>query len=154
MTYQEALITQIELYFHDIIEPYHDVTVEGMKKAKKLSLFKKQDFTVYIDAFEKFRDKAMRLESMDIPIPDHDVETKLLAKDFRNSLISFMALCEANMVFYDWNQRKQYKDSGITVKGYSEVMSNMQAALKEAVIDLDFLERTYKKYSGDQPFEE
>jgi len=154
MTYQEALITQIELYFHDIVEPYHGVTVEAMKKAKKLNLFKKTDFTVYIRQFEQFKEKALRLESMDIPIPEEDIETKLLAKDFRNSLLSFVMLCEANMVFYDWNQRKQYKDSGITVKGYTEVVNKMQDALKEAVLDLDFLERTYKKYRGDQPAQE
>jgi hypothetical protein len=154
MTYQEALITQIELYFHDIVEPYHEVTVEAMKKAKKLSLFKKTDFTVYIDAFAKFKEKALRLESMDIQVPETDIETKLLAKDFRSSLLSFVMLCDANMVFYDWNQRKQYKDSGITVKGYTEVVNKMQEALKEAVLDLDFLERTYKKYCADQPAEE
>ena len=154
MTYQEALCTQIELYYHDIVEPYHVVTVEAMKKAKRVNLFRKTDYTGYIAEFEKFKEKALRLESMDIPIPDEDVDTKLLAKDFRNSLLSFVMLCDANIVFYDWNQRKQYKDSGVTVKGYTEVVNNMQEVLKEAVLDLDFLDRAYKKYRGDEPAEE
>ena len=142
MDYKEALCKQIDLYIHDIVEPYHDVTVPAMKAAKKMNLFRKTDFTVYIDAFEKFKEKALRLESMNIPIPDEDIDTKLLAKDFRNSLLSFIILCDANIVFYDWNQRKQYKDSGITVKGYAEVVNEMQRALAEAVMDLDFLDRT------------
>ena len=154
MDYKEALCKQIEIYYNDIVQPYHEVTVPAMKAAKKVNLFRKTDYTGYIADFEKLKEKALRLESMDIPIPDEDIDSKLLAKDFRNSLLSFIILCDANIVFYDWNQRKQYPDSGVTVKGYTEVVNEMQEALKDAVLDLDFLDRTYKKYRGDQPAEE
>ncbi|MBR5315722.1 MAG: hypothetical protein IKU44_02930 [Firmicutes bacterium] len=150
MDYREALCTQIDLYFNDIVKPYHDVTVPAMKAAKKLKLFRKTDFTGYIADFEKLKEKALRLESMDIPVPETDIDAKLLAKDFRNSLLSFIMLCDSNIVFYDWNQRKQYPDSGVTIKGYNDVVNDMKKALAEAVMDLDFLERTYKKYQGQK----
>lgn len=154
MDYRDALCKQIDLYFYDITAKYHETTVAAMQEVKKFRPFKKKDFSSYIAEFETYKEKALRLESMDIPVPDEDVESKMLAKDFRNSLLSFVVLCDANIVFYDWNQKKQYNEKGVTVKDYAEVVNDMQNALKEAVVDLDLLERAYKEYRADKPAQE
>jgi len=153
MDYRDALRKQIQLYYEDIIPQYHVTTVAGMKAAKKLRLFKKVDFKGYIAEFQDYKERALKLESMDLRVPAEDVETKLLEKDFRNSLLSFVMLCDANIAFYDMNERKQYRNGGVNVHDYAEVVNEMQKALAEAVMDLDFLDKAYKEYCADNPAE-
>lgn len=153
MNYEQALLRQIDIYIDEILPAYHMTTVEGMKMAKKFRLFKKIDFMKYVHAFEEYKEKALRLESMELRIPEDQVELKLLEKDFRRCLLSFVILCDANMVFYDFNERKQYKDGGFVMKEYTQAVSEMQNALKDAVLDSDALERTYKNYLEKHPID-
>ena len=147
MDYQEALFKQIQIYRDEILPAYHETTVEGMKMAKKLRLFKKIDFMKYVDAFEEHKANALKLEAMDLRIPDELTELKLLEKDFRRCLLSFIILCDANIVFYDFNERKQYKDRGFDMKEYSEAVNEMQKALRDAVVDSDVLEQALNQYA-------
>ena len=147
MDYQEALFKQIQIYRDEILPAYHETTVEGMKMAKKLRLFKKIDFMKYVDAFEEHKANALKLEAMDLRIPDELTELKLLEKDFRRCLLSFIILCDTNIVFYDFNERKQYKDRGFDMKEYSEAVNEMQKALRDAVVDSDVLEQALNEYA-------
>ncbi len=151
MDYREALLKQIDIYVNDILPKYHETTVEGMKMAKKIRLFRKIDFTKYMDAFEEHKTKALKLEAMDLRIPETDEEAKGLEHDFRKSLLSFIILCDANVVFYDYNNRKQYKDGGFVMKEYTQAVNEMQEALREAVLDSSILDRTYQEYLTNHP---
>ena len=146
MNYEEALFKQIQIYKDEILPAYHETTVEGMKMAKKFRLFKKIDFMKYVHAFEEHKANALKLEAMELRIPEEQVELKLLEKDFRRCLLSFVILCDANIVFYDFNERKQYKDQGFEIKAYTEAVNDMQQALRDAVIDSDLLERALQEY--------
>ena len=72
-------------------------------------------------------------------------------RPFRRCLLSFIILCDANIVFYDFNEKKQYKNSGFDMKAYTDAVSEMQQALRDAVVDTDLLERALQEYFGDQP---
>lgn len=146
MNYEEALLKQIDIYIEQILPAYHVTTVEGMKKAKKLRFFKKIDFMQYAQAFEEHKANALKLEAMELRIPEEMIELRMLEKDFRKCLLSFVILCDANIVFYELNERKQYKDRNFTVKEYGQAVSEMQEALREAVLDSSVLEKTYKEY--------
>ena len=146
MNYEEALLKQIEIYKDEILPAYHGTTVEGMKMAKKFRLFKKIDFMKYVHAFEEHKANALKLEAMELRIPEEQVDLKMLEKDFRRCLLSFVILCDANIAFYDFNERKQYKDRGFDIKEYTEAVSEMQQALRDAVVDSDILERALQEY--------
>lgn len=153
MNYEDALLKQIKIYTDEILPAYHATTVEGMKMAKKLRLFKKIDFTKYVDAFEQHKANALKLEAMDLRIPEKEVELKLLEKDFRRCLLSFIILCDANMVFYDFNERKQYKNGSFTMKEYTEAVNEMQMALRDAMVDSDILEKELIEYLKAHPYQ-
>ena len=147
MNYEEALFKQIQIYRDEILPSYHETTVEGMKMAKKLRLFRKIDFMKYVHAFEEHKTNALKLEAMELRIPEEMTELKLLEQDFRRCLLSFIILCDANITFYDLNERKQYKDSGFEMKEYTEAVSEMQQALRDAVVDSDVLEKHLMEYA-------
>ena len=153
MNYEEALLKQIDIYIDEILPAYHATTVEGMKMAKKLRFFKKFDFMKYVHAFEEHKEKALKLESMELRIPEDLVDLRMLEQDFRKCLLSFVILCDTNIVFYDLNERKQYKNKNFTVKEYGEAVNEMQEALRDAVLDSGVLEKTYKEYLEAHPIE-
>ena len=146
MNYEEALLKQIDIYIDEILPAYHVTTVEGMKMAKKLRLFKKIDFMKYAHAFEEHKANALKLESMELRIPEELVDLRMLEKDFRKCLLSFVILCDTNIVFYEYNEKKQYKNKDFTIKEYGEAVNEMQEALRDAVVDSSVLEKSYKEY--------
>lgn len=146
MNYEEALLKQIEIYKDEILPAYHMTTVEGMRMAKKLRLFRKIDFMKYVHAFEEHKANALKLEAMELRIPEEMVELKMLEKDFRRCLLSFVILCDANIVFYEFNEKKQYKNTDFEIKDYTAAVNEMQLALKDAVVDSDLLERSLAEY--------
>ena len=146
MNYEEALLKQIEIYKDEILPAYHMTTVEGMRMAKKLRLFRKIDFMKYVHAFEEHKANALKLEAMELRIPEEMVDLKLLEKDFRRCLLSFVILCDANIVFYEFNEKKQYKNTDFEIKDYTAAVNEMQLALKDAVVDSDLLERSLAEY--------
>ena len=154
MNYEEALFKQIQIYKEEILPAYHETTVEGMKMAKKIRLFKKIDFTKYTGAFLQHKENALKLESMDLRIPEEMVELRMLEKDFRRCLLSFIILCDANVVFYDFNERKQYKDGGFVMKDYTQAVNDMQEALRDAVVDSDILEKSLMEYAAKRMAEQ
>ena len=154
MNYEEALLKQIDIYIDEILPAYHMTTVEGMKMAKKLRLFKKIDFMKYVKQFEEHKANALKLESMELRIPEELVDLRMLEKDFRKCLLSFVILCDANILFYELNEKKQYKNKDFTIKEYTEAVNDMQEALRDAVLESQILEKSYKEYlqeHGIQP---
>ena len=149
MNYEEALLKQIKIYIDEILPAYHMTTVEGMKMAKKLRLFKKIDFLKYARAFEEHKANALKLEAMELRIPEEMVDLRMLEKDFRKCLLSFVILCDANILFYELNEKKQYKNKDFTIKEYTEAVNDMQEALRDAVVEANILEKTYKEYLED-----
>ena len=135
MNYEEALLKQINIYIDEILPAYHMTTVEGMKMAKKLRLFKKIDFLKYAHAFEEHKANALKLEAMELRIPEEMVDLRMLEKDFRKCLLSFVILCDANILFYELNEKKQYKNKDFTIKEYTEAVNDMQEALRDAVVE-------------------
>ena len=146
MNYEEALLKQIDIYIDEILPAYHMTTVEGMKMAKKFRLFKKIDFLKYANEFEQHKANALKLESMELRIPEELADLRMLEKDFRKCLLSFVILCDANILFYHLNEKKQYKNKDFTIKEYTEAVNDMQQALRDAVLESQILEKSYKEY--------
>ena len=146
MNYEEALLKQIDIYIDEILPAYHMTTVEGMKMAKKFRLFKKIDFLKYANEFEQHKANALKLESMELRIPEELADLRMLEKDFRKCLLSFVILCDANILFYHLNEKKQYKNKDFTIKEYTSAVNDMQEALRDAVLESQILEKSYKEY--------
>lgn len=149
MNYEEALLKQIDIYIDEILPAYHMTTVEGMKMAKKFRLFRKIDFMKYAHEFEQHKANALKLESMELRIPEELVDLRMLEKDFRKCLLSFVILCDANILFYELNEKKQYKNKDFTIKEYTEAVNDMQEALRDAVLESQILEKSYKEYLAE-----
>ncbi len=154
MDYREALIAQIERYYQEVVYPYKDTTTNAMTDARKLGLFKKRDFGVHIRKFQAHMETAAAIDVGQIEIPGDDVAGKLLADQFLRSRKTFLRLCEANIAFYKVADKKQYRGSGIVVKEFKDTLGRMQDALKEAVLELDLLDKAYQKYAAGDPAEE
>lgn len=153
--YRQALIAQIEKYYQEVVYPYKETTTNAMKDARKLNLFKKRDFGVHIHRFQAHMETAaaMDISGIEEEIAGDDVAGKLLADQFSRSRRTFLQLCEANIEFYKVTDKKQYRGSGIVVKEFKAAAERMQEALKEAVLELDLLDKAYQKYAADDPAE-
>ncbi len=154
--YRQALMAQIEQYYQEVVYPYKETTTNAMKDARKLNLFKKRDFGAHIRRFEKHMEtaEAMDISAVEQQISSDDVAGKLLADQFSRSRKTFLRLCEANIEFYKVTDKKQYRGSGIIVREFKEAAERMQEALKEAVLELDLLDKAYRKYAADKPAEQ
>ena len=49
-------------------------------------------------------------------------------------------------MFYEYNEKKQYRNKDFTIKEYGEAVNEMQEALRDAVVDSSVLEKSYKEY--------
>lgn len=154
MDYREALTAQIERYYQEVVYPYKETTTNAMSDARKLSLFKKRDFGAHIRRFQAHMETAAAIDVSQIEIPGDDVAGKLLADQFLRSRRTFLRLCEANIEFYKVTDKKQYRGSGLIVKEFKAALERMQDALKDAVLELDLLDKAYQKYAADDPAEE
>ena len=103
----------------------------------------------YAHEFEEHKANALKLESMELRIPEELVDLCMLEKDFRKCLLSFVILCDANILFYELNEKKQYKNKDFTIKEYTEAVNDMQEALRDAVLESQILEKSYKEYLAE-----
>lgn len=149
MDYRNELRRYVKRYYDEIVVVYKKTTTEAMADARKLSAFRKKDFSRHTAAFRQHIEDAEALDISGIEIPPEDVKSKLLADLFEKSIHSFIGMCEENIAFYDMTDRKQYRGSGITVKIYKEKADQMQKYLIEAVKDLDALDQAYQEYCAD-----
>ena len=152
---RQALIALIERYYQEVVYPYKETTTNAMEDARKLSLFKKRDFGAHIRRFQAHMEtaEAIDISQIEPKIPGDDVAGKLLADQFSRSRKTFLQLCEANIQFYRVADKKQYRGSGIVVKEFKAAAERMQEALKEAVLELELLDKAYQKYAADEPAE-
>lgn len=149
MEYRKKLREEIDRYYRDILPVYQNTTAEAIKDAKKLGLFRKRDFSGHIGRFRKHMVDAQSL-CVDIAVPPEDARSRRLAEIFKKSVASFILLCDENIRFYTITEKKQYRDSGVTVKEYAESCNLMQNILARAVKDLDELDQAYQQYgAGD-----
>lgn len=148
MDYKQALKEQMEAYYQ-ITASYRGITMDAAKAARKPGLFKKQDYTPYITGFRTCIADVRKLNLEKIEIPKDDKDAQNLAEFFNRSVLSFILLCEENVKFYEMTDRKQYRDSGVTVKSYAEAANMLQNMLAGAVRELEKLETAYKEYFAD-----
>ncbi len=154
MEYKEALREQMEQYYQ-ITGRYRDATLLAMKDARRPGLFKKKDYGPHLERFKSLIEELRQLDYKSIVIPEEDEEGRAFAELMDRSVISFMLLCEENIRFYEMTEKKQYKGSGVTVKGYAEATQQLQQILARAVNETGYLEQAYKEYfSGNLTDEE
>ena len=149
MEYREALIAQVEEYYQKVVYPYNETTTNAMNDARKMGLFKKRDFGVHIRRFRSHMETAAAVKIAEILIPDEDTQAKLLWNQLCRSIDTFLQLCEKNIRFYEITDKKQYRGSGLVIREFKEAAEDMQLALKEAVLELELLDKTYQKYTAD-----
>lgn len=147
MEYREVLTNAVEHYFNDILEKYKVTTTGALQLSKKLSLFKKYDFSGYIADFQTHMEEAEAIDVSELDIPSSDVKSKMLAEKLRVSLISFQILCSDNIKFYEIADKKQYRDSGVKASDFKEAFNRSQTSMAEAVRDLKELEEAYAEYN-------
>ncbi|MEG1469907.1 MAG: hypothetical protein RR313_05970 [Anaerovoracaceae bacterium] len=153
--YREELLSQIEKYYGEVLEKYKVTTTAAMLDARKASLFKKKDFAGHVVHFKEHKEEALSITPEQIEIPSDDFETKKIVEIFKKSLATFNGLCDRDIEFYDFMDRKQKREDGINVKNYKEVFGAMQRAMLSAHEALGFLDTAYQKYqNGETVFEE
>ena len=149
MDYRIALKQLIEEYRDGIMEIYQVTTTAAMKDAKKLGLFKKRKFGGYIENFRSHMEAARALNVDAIEIPETDEESRTLADLLKKSIQSFCLLCDLSVEFYEMAEKKQYKDSGISVEQYTKALGQMQRVLMRSLEDLNTLGQAYGEYHTD-----
>lgn len=149
MDYREALIEQIGDYYEKVIEKYKYTTVSAMQTARKMSLFKKQEYSGHIENFRGHIKDALEISGKHVDVPESDPEGKELKEKFYKSIGSFCRLCETNIKFYRISDKKQYRDSGIGMKDYKLAYQVMEQVLAESVEELNELDKAYAKYAPE-----
>lgn len=149
MDYNEALKQLVVEYRDGIMEIYQTTAGAAMKDAKKLGLFKKKDFSGYIEDFRRHMETAKALEVDAIEIPEADEEAQSIAALLKKSIESFCLLCDLSIEFYELADRKQYKDSGVTVEAYTRALGQMQQVLMRSLEDLNTLGQAYQQRYAD-----
>ena len=150
MDYKQALREQMEQYYQ-ITARYRSATVDAMKDARRPGLLKKRDYSGHIARFAQLKEDIRTLSYKDIQVPEEDAEGQNFLKLFDRSVISFLLLCDENIHFYEMTDRKQCRNSGITVKDYAEETAKLQQILGRAVEETGYLEQAYKEYFAAEP---
>ena len=146
MDCRKDLIQCIEEYRDGILEIYQVTSPAAMKAAKKLGLFKKRSFDEYIESFQSHRETARALDVDAIELPEDDEESRSVVYLFKKSIESFCLLCDLSVEFYQLAERKQYKDSGVTVEQYTKALGRMQQVLMKSLEDINALGQAYEEY--------
>lgn len=148
MTYREALQQQMEEYYQ-ITAGYRAATMDATRLARKPGLFKKQDYSPYIQQFMKLAKDGEALNRKQLQNLAESDEEKHIAELFSRNVISFILLCEENARFYDLSDKKQYRKNGVTLQEYAECANRLQGILDGTVKELEKLEQAYKEYFAD-----
>lgn len=150
MDYRDALISEIESYYREVIERYKDTTQAAMKTARKMPIFKKQDYSVHLENFKGHMKDALEFTNANVQIPEDDEKAIELVQKLHKSVDSFCRLCETNIKFYKISEQKQYRNSGIKISDYKLAYGVVSEALEESVADLDDLDKAYRDYAPEK----
>ncbi len=149
MTYREALQQQMEAYYQ-ITTGYRTATMDATRLARKPGLFKKQDYSPYVQQFTKLAKDGETLNRKQLENLAETEEEKRIAELFSRNVISFILLCEENARFYELSDKKQYRKNGVTLQEYAECANRLQGILDGTVKELEKLEQAYKEYFSDR----
>lgn len=151
MGFKETIDALMDRYYKDILESYKVTAMHSMKASRKMGLFKKMDYSPYIQDFKRYAGEAdeIRAELEDLSPSEDDSAGRDLLKAFRVSLRSFSDLCQRNAEHYDLMDRKQYRKNAVTLEDIKLSISGVNAIMGPALETLDILDRAYKLYHGE-----
>jgi len=147
MEYRDALYNVVDRFFMEVVMEFGKTNAEGIARVKKFQPFQKKNYDDIIRRYEIHMEQSALLNMADIEVPAEDEEALKLKADFYQSRKTFMRLCEANMKFYDLQNRKVRRE-GATVAEFKEISTSVQLVLNSARRDMTELENQYKRMKG------
>ena len=106
MAYADELFRVVDKYFMEIIMPYGRTNAEAGEYLKKFKPFQKKNFDNYMQRFDRHREAAEALSMDEIAVPAEDALALDLKTKFAQSRKTFVTLCERNVKFYDFQNRR------------------------------------------------
>ena len=144
MAYADELFRVVDKYFMEIVMPYGRTNADAGQYLKQFKPFQKKNFEGFIQRFSKHKEEAEALTMEHIEVPEEDALALDLKEKFAQSQKTFAKLCERNMRFYDFQNRKaQHKR--VTTEELREIFTALQAILNSAMRDVTLLEDAYKE---------
>lgn len=144
MAYADELFRVVDKYFMEIVMPYGRTNADAGQYLKQFKPFHKKNFEGFIQRFSKHKEEAEALTMEHIEVPEEDALALDLKEKFAQSQKTFAKLCERNMRFYDFQDRKaQHKR--VTTEELREIFTALQAILNSAMRDVTLLEDAYKE---------
>lgn len=144
MAYADELFRVVDKYFMEIIMPYGRTNAEAGEYLKKFKPFQKKNFDNYMQRFDRHREAAEALSMDEIAVPAEDALALDLKTKFAQSRKTFVTLCERNVKFYDFQNRRAQRKR-VTTEELREIFTALQAILNSAMRDVTLLEDAYKE---------
>ncbi len=141
-------------YFGDLLPRYQQTLTEATALGKKVSLFRKVDFSGVVQAFRDIRASVDVLqEQAEALEPETGGEQAVLYTKMKDALIrsldDFSILCGRHGDFYEINDQKQYRKKQIKVKDFQFAWQGVQIGTENTAESLDLLERYDKRFHGE-----
>lgn len=144
MAYSDELFRVVDKYFMEIVMPYGRTNADAGQYLKQFKPFQKKNFEGFIQRFSKHKEEAEALTMEQIEVPEEDALAMDLKEKFAQSQKTFVKLCERNMRFYDFQNRKAQRRR-VTTEELREIFTALQAILNSAMRDVTLLENAYKE---------
>ncbi|MDD6190703.1 MAG: hypothetical protein PUB75_03870 [Firmicutes bacterium] len=141
MDYKLELIKLIDKFIVESVEEFKEAEVLILNDCGFKKMFRKHDYQGNINKLKAVKKHAQKLNPSSVKVPESDVETRKLQKQFEKCMIVFNSVCDA-YVQMQLALKEKAEGSGLQYKEYRLIHDRVKAAkaaLNDHMHDMDIL---------------
>lgn len=149
MDYRTELLNMINKFTIESVEEFKEAELLIVRDSKFASIRKKKDYDGHVRLLRKVKSKALRIDPKTVAIPESDVETMQLRKEFEKCLLTFSAVCDG-YVQMQMALKEKSEGAKISYGQYKEINNKVKSArakLNENLDEMNILYSNYTEYS-------
>lgn len=149
MDYRTELLNMINKFTIESVEEFKEAEMLIVRDSRFNSIRKKKDYDGHVRMLKKVKSKALRIDPKSVKIPESDIETTQLRKEFEKCLLTFSAVCDG-YVQMQLALKEKSEGAKISYGQYKEINNKVKSArskLNDCLDDMNILYSNYTEYS-------
>ena len=149
MDYRTELLNMINKFTIESVEEFREAEMLIVCDSRFNSIRKKKDYDGHVRMLRKVKSKALRLDPKSVKIPESDIETTQLRKEFEKCLLTFSAVCDG-YVQMQMALKDKSEGAKISYGQYKEINNKVKSArvkLNDNLDEMNILYSNFTEYS-------
>jgi len=149
MDYRTELLNMINKFTIESVEEFKEAEMLIVRDSRFNSIRKKKDYDGHVRMLRKVKSKALRLDPKSVKIPESDIETTQLRKEFEKCLLTFSAVCDG-YVQMQMALKDKSEGAKISYGQYKEINNKVKSArvkLNDNLDEMNILYSNFTEYS-------